>query len=54
MPDDRESFSSEMDVVDNGFFATTGIELVRGRGFPPHAERLEAHGIDVAALLADA
>jgi len=33
MPADRESFTSEMDVVDEGFFATTGIDIVRGRAF---------------------
>ena len=32
-------------------FTTRDGELVRGSGFPPHAERFEAHGIDVAALL---
>jgi len=32
-------------------FVTRGSELVRGRGFPPHAERFEAHGLDLAAIL---
>jgi pilus assembly protein CpaF len=32
-------------------FTTRDGELVRGNGFPPHQERFEAHGIDVAALL---
>ncbi len=33
MPPDRSSFSAEMDVVDEGFFDTTGIAIVRGRDF---------------------
>lgn len=33
MPRDRESFTSIMDTVDEGFFATMGIPIVRGRGF---------------------
>lgn len=35
-------------------FRTVRGELVRGDGFPPHVDRFEAHGIDVAALLAGA
>ncbi|HTK29154.1 MAG TPA: ABC transporter permease [Vicinamibacterales bacterium] len=33
MPPGRESFSSAMDTVDPGFFATLGVAIVRGRGF---------------------
>jgi len=33
MPPDRQSFTSAMDVVDEGFFDTTGITIVRGRSF---------------------
>jgi predicted permease len=33
MPAERESFVAAMDVVDEGFFDTTGIEIVRGRAF---------------------
>jgi predicted permease len=33
MPPDRESYTSVMDVVDEGFFDTTGIPIVRGRAF---------------------
>jgi len=35
MPRDRESFTSTMDTVDEGFFATMGVALLRGRGFLP-------------------
>jgi putative ABC transport system permease protein len=33
MPPDRESFASAMDTVDEGYFATLGIPILRGRGF---------------------
>jgi len=33
MPRDRESFRAPMDTVDEGFFPTMGIGIVRGRGF---------------------
>jgi predicted permease len=33
MPPDRENFSATMDTVDEGFFATMGIPISRGRGF---------------------
>ncbi len=32
MPRDRESFTVAMDTVDEGFFATLGIPILRGRG----------------------
>ena len=34
-------------------FATRGGELVRASGFPPHAERFEAHGIALRRVLSD-
>ncbi len=33
MPRDREAFTSAMDAVDEGFFATMEVPLLRGRGF---------------------
>ena len=33
MPRDRESFSTGMGVVDEGYFETLGIPILRGRGF---------------------
>jgi pilus assembly protein CpaF len=38
-------------VETSDVFVTHDGELVRGRGFPPHADRFEAHGIDLAAIL---
>jgi predicted permease len=33
MPRDRENFNSIMDTVDEGFFETLGVSVLRGRGF---------------------
>ncbi len=38
-------------VETSDVFTTRGDGLVRAEGFPPHAERFEAHGIDVVGLL---
>ena len=43
----------EGDVVEVAdLFVTRGQQLVRAQGFPPHAERFEWAGLDLAALLA--
>jgi macrolide transport system ATP-binding/permease protein len=33
MPRDRENFTSTMDTVDEGYFETMGVSIMRGRGF---------------------
>ena len=35
MPRDRESFTSAMDTIDEGYFKTMGISILRGRSFLP-------------------
>jgi predicted permease len=35
MPADRETFTSMMDTIDEGYFETMGIRILRGRGFLP-------------------
>ena len=43
----------EGDVIETAdIFATRGGLLVRGEGFPPHVDRFERAGYDIAALLA--
>ena len=39
-------------VETEDIFTTRDGRLVRAQGFPPHADRFERHGIDLAALLA--
>lgn len=43
----------EGDVIETAqLFESAGNQLVRAHGFPPHAERFERAGLDLAALLA--
>ena len=43
---------TEGDVIEVAqIFHTVGRELVRAAGYPPHQERYEQHGFDLAALL---
>jgi pilus assembly protein CpaF len=45
----------EQDVVETAdVFTTRGGQLVRAEGYPPHLDRFERIGVDVAALLAGA
>ncbi|HEV7668939.1 MAG TPA: ABC transporter permease [Thermoanaerobaculia bacterium] len=46
MPRDRESFTSAMDAVDEGFFETMKIRILRGRGFLA-TDRVEAPPVAV-------
>jgi len=41
-------------VETSDVFVTRGDALVRGRGFPPHVDRFEAHGLDLPSLLKEA
>lgn len=44
----------EGDVVEVAdVFVTSGRVLVRGQGFPPHRERFERIGVDLATLLSE-
>ncbi|HTO86879.1 MAG TPA: ABC transporter permease [Thermoanaerobaculia bacterium] len=47
MPRDRENFSSTMDTVDDGFFETMGVRILRGRGF---RQSDDAHAPRVAVV----
>jgi pilus assembly protein CpaF len=38
-------------VETSDVFTTRDGELVRGRGLPPHADRFETHGLDLATIL---
>ncbi len=45
----------EGDVIETAqLFETVGSQLVRAQGYPPHAERFERAGFELAALLAPA
>ena len=46
---------AEEDVVETAeVFVTSGGDLVRAAGYPPHLERFERAGLDIAAILATA
>jgi predicted permease len=46
MPRDRESFTSNLDTVDEGYFETFGIPILRGRGFLK-SDSADAPGVTV-------